>query len=156
MYLMLVQVWLLDESLNQKLLSFSEKSVHLKVNLDHQMRQMIREADCLPKIGLPLPIVTLHYCLREITLYLSVILCRLDKVLMLLSFLSHNLINFKMLTLLNVKGYHSYLFQKSVVCNTAVSISNGHTSNTNIPYPFVHTCLFTPIYATKWRQERQH
>jgi len=48
----------LDESLNQKLLSFSEESGYLKVNLDHQVRQMIREADCLAKMGLPLPIVT--------------------------------------------------------------------------------------------------
>jgi Dynein heavy chain, N-terminal region 1. len=56
--MLLVQVWLLDESLNQKLLSVSEESGHLKVNLNHQVRQLIREADCLAKIGLPLPIVT--------------------------------------------------------------------------------------------------
>jgi len=61
-----------------------------------------------------------------------------------------------MLTVVNVKGYHSYLFQKPVVFNTAVSISNGHTSDINAPYPFVYPCLFTPINATKWRQERQH
>jgi hypothetical protein len=48
----------LDESLNLKLLSFNEESGHLKVNLDHQMRQLIREADCLAKMGLPMPIVT--------------------------------------------------------------------------------------------------
>jgi hypothetical protein len=58
MYLLLVQVWLLDESLNQKLLSFNEESGHLKVNLDHQVRQLVREADCLAKMGLPMPIVT--------------------------------------------------------------------------------------------------
>ncbi|KAJ9592734.1 hypothetical protein L9F63_015614, partial [Diploptera punctata] len=51
-------VWLVDESLNQKLLALSEESGQLRVNLDHQVKQLIREADCLAKMGMPMPIVT--------------------------------------------------------------------------------------------------
>jgi dynein heavy chain len=58
MYVMLEQVWLLDESLNQKLLSLSEEAGCLKVNLDHKVKLLIREADCLAKMGVPMPVVT--------------------------------------------------------------------------------------------------
>ena len=49
---------MVDESLSKKLLTLSEDSGQLKVNLDHQVKQLIREADCLAKMGIPMPIVT--------------------------------------------------------------------------------------------------
>nr|CAD7405488.1 unnamed protein product [Timema poppensis] len=54
----LTQVWLVDECLSRKLLLICEESGRLKVNLDDRIRLLIREADCLAKMGLPIPVVT--------------------------------------------------------------------------------------------------
>nr|CAD7258976.1 unnamed protein product [Timema shepardi]CAD7569562.1 unnamed protein product [Timema californicum] len=51
-------VWLVDECLSRKLLLICEESGRLKVNLDDRIRLLIREADCLAKMGLPIPVVT--------------------------------------------------------------------------------------------------
>jgi hypothetical protein len=36
----------------------SEEAGCLKVNLDHKVKLLIREADCLAKMGVPMPVVT--------------------------------------------------------------------------------------------------
>ncbi|RZF32385.1 hypothetical protein LSTR_LSTR001849, partial [Laodelphax striatellus] len=51
-------VWVVDECLNKSLLTISEESGKFKVNLDERIVLLIRESECLNKMGLPVPVVT--------------------------------------------------------------------------------------------------
>lgn len=50
------QLWDVDESLNNTLLRIDGNG-RIVVNLDHTVRLLIRESDCLVKMDVPLPIV---------------------------------------------------------------------------------------------------
>lgn len=52
-------MWVLDDCLNKYLLAIDEDDGKLKVNLDFRIKLLIREADCLIKMGVPVPNVTL-------------------------------------------------------------------------------------------------
>lgn len=56
---LLLQVWVLDECLHKYLLAIDKDSGKLKVNLDFRIKLLIREADCLIKMNVPIPHVTL-------------------------------------------------------------------------------------------------
>ncbi|XP_063235253.1 dynein axonemal heavy chain 5 [Bacillus rossius redtenbacheri] len=51
-------LWSVDESLSKRLLTFCEDSGRLKVDFDERIRLLIREADCLGKMGVELPVIT--------------------------------------------------------------------------------------------------
>lgn len=50
------QLWDVDDSLNNTLLRIDGNG-RIVVNLDHTVRLLIRESDCLVKMDIPLPIV---------------------------------------------------------------------------------------------------
>ncbi|XP_046389607.1 dynein axonemal heavy chain 5 [Ischnura elegans] len=52
-------VWVVDECLSKKILCLCPDTGRLKVNLDQRIRLLIREAGCLAKMSISIPIVTL-------------------------------------------------------------------------------------------------
>lgn len=52
-------VWVLDECLHKNLLAIDNDNRRLKVNMDFRVKLLIREADCLIKMNIPIPHVTL-------------------------------------------------------------------------------------------------
>ncbi|KAG8237937.1 hypothetical protein J437_LFUL017487 [Ladona fulva] len=52
-------VWVVDDCLSQNILCLCPDTGRLKVNLDQRIRLLIREAGCLAKMSIPIPIVTL-------------------------------------------------------------------------------------------------
>jgi dynein heavy chain len=53
-----IQVRVVDDCLNKTLLVITEDSGKLRVNLDPRIVLLIREADCLTKMDVPVPVVT--------------------------------------------------------------------------------------------------
>lgn len=53
------QVWVINDCLKKKLLIIDEETNKLQVNLDFRIKTLIREADCLVKMDIPVPPVTL-------------------------------------------------------------------------------------------------
>ncbi|KAI5700773.1 hypothetical protein M8J75_002754 [Diaphorina citri] len=52
-------VWVVEECLKKNILALNEASGKLEVNLDHRITLLIRECDCLLKMKIPVPVVTL-------------------------------------------------------------------------------------------------
>lgn len=50
---------MIDDSLRRRLLAIDNETGKLKVNLDFRIKTLIREADCLMKMNIPIPPVTL-------------------------------------------------------------------------------------------------
>ncbi|XP_049782831.1 dynein axonemal heavy chain 5 [Schistocerca cancellata] len=50
--------WVVEEGLSRTLLTLNEEPAGLAVNLDNRVRLVLREADCLAKMDVPLPVVT--------------------------------------------------------------------------------------------------
>ena len=51
------QVTMVDEGLQAPLLALCPQTGKLRVNLDPKITLLIREADCLAKMGVPVPVV---------------------------------------------------------------------------------------------------
>ncbi|KAJ9598769.1 hypothetical protein L9F63_026696, partial [Diploptera punctata] len=59
------EVWLVDESYNQKLLALSEESGQLRVNLDHQVKQLILVSDSLQNTTISLSFASNKYTIKQ-------------------------------------------------------------------------------------------
>lgn len=59
MFYLILQVWVVDDCLNKKLLAICPNTGKLVVNLDHRLELLIREAECLTKMNVPVPVVTM-------------------------------------------------------------------------------------------------
>ncbi|XP_073975032.1 dynein axonemal heavy chain 1 [Rhodnius prolixus] len=52
-------VWVAETCLKKKLLTLNEKTGDLEINFDQRLRIMIREAECMAKMNLPVPSLTM-------------------------------------------------------------------------------------------------
>ncbi|KAF6202133.1 hypothetical protein GE061_004531 [Apolygus lucorum] len=54
-----LNVWVAENCLRKKLLVFNEKEGILEINFDYRLRLLIKEAECMAKIGLPVPVLNM-------------------------------------------------------------------------------------------------
>ncbi len=58
-YRLLFQVWIIEDCLQQTLLKVDNETGNLSVNLDYRITLLIRETECMAKMKLPVPTVTM-------------------------------------------------------------------------------------------------
>ncbi|BES98150.1 dynein heavy chain [Nesidiocoris tenuis] len=54
-----LNVWVAENCLRKKLLVFNEKEGTLEINFDYRLRLLIREAECMAKMDLPVPVLNM-------------------------------------------------------------------------------------------------